>query len=57
MTKEEKKKKLLDILDEMIKTYESLPQSAMIAPVTNYDLVSVLLLVSEFFRVDCNEES
>ena len=57
MTKEEKKKKLLDILDEMIKTYENLPQGAMLTPVTNYDLVSVLLLVSALFRADCNEES
>lgn len=52
MSKEEKKKKLVDILEEMIKTYENLPQSAMISPVTNYDLVSILILMKAFFNLE-----
>lgn len=57
MSDKEKRKKLLDILDEMLKTYENLPQSAMIAPTTHYDLQSVLLLISALFRADCKEDS
>jgi hypothetical protein len=46
------KKELLEVLDEMVKSYESLPQAAMTQPITHYDLVSVLLLVSSLFRAD-----
>ena len=44
------KKELLDILDEMIKSFERLPQEAMSAPITHYDLLSSLLLISSIFR-------
>src|SRR6188508_2646021 len=40
----------LRMLDEMIKTYENLPQNALNAPITGYDLLSVLLLVSSLLR-------
>jgi len=46
-----KKAQLLQILDEMIKTYEELPQNAMIMPVTHYDHTSLLLLIRELFKV------
>jgi len=35
----------LKMLDEMIKSYETLPKHAIEAPITGYDLVPVLLLV------------
>lgn len=41
MTREDK----LKMLDEMIKSYETLPKHAIEAPITGYDLVSLLLLV------------
>jgi hypothetical protein len=42
----------LDMLDEMIRSYERLPQSAMSQPVSNYDLISSLLLLSSILRSD-----
>ena len=44
------KNELLGMLDEMVKSYERLPQSAMTSPITHYDLLSVLLLVSSLFK-------
>jgi hypothetical protein len=44
------KKEMLDMLDEMIKSYENLPQHAMLSPVTHADFVSLLLLLSSIFR-------
>lgn len=40
----------LKLLDEMIKTYENLPPNALNAPITGYDLLSSLLLVSSILR-------
>lgn len=40
----------LKMLDEMIKSYENLPQNALNAPITGYDLLSALLLVSSILR-------
>ncbi|HKX20463.1 MAG TPA: hypothetical protein VJM74_02205 [Nitrososphaeraceae archaeon] len=44
------KDELLKMLDEMIKSYERLPNQAMLQPVSNYDLASALLLISSIFR-------
>lgn len=44
------KKELLEMFDEMIKTYEALPSNAMTSPVTHYDVLSVLLVVSALFK-------
>lgn len=44
------RQELLEMLDEMIKSYDRLPQGAMIAPVTQADLLSVLMLMSALFR-------
>lgn len=44
------RKEVIEMIDEMIKTYEGLPQNAMTSPVTHYDLLSVLLLVSALFK-------
>lgn len=46
------REQLLEMLDEMIKSYDRLPQGAMIAPVTQADLLSVLLLFSALFASD-----
>ncbi len=43
---------LIDMLDEMVKTYEALPQNAMTSPVTHYDVLSVLLVVSALFKAE-----
>ena len=48
-TEKPSREEKLKMLDEMIKSYESLPQSAMTSPVTAYDLVSALLLVRSLF--------
>ncbi len=44
------KKELLDMLSEMIKNIENLPQNAMSTPISHYDLLSALLLVSAILR-------
>lgn len=44
------KDRMLEMLEEMIKSYESLPENAKRSPVTHYDLISVLLLFSSIFR-------
>lgn len=52
-----KKEDLLNILEEMIKTYENLPQSAMMQPITHYDHTSLLLLMLELFKASDISES
>lgn len=44
------KEELISMLEEMAKSYENLPQHAMLNPVTNYDLASSLLLISQVFK-------
>ncbi|HUX79861.1 MAG TPA: hypothetical protein VMW10_08990 [Alphaproteobacteria bacterium] len=44
------KKELLNMLDEMIKNIENLPQDAMLAPINHYDYCSSLLLLSSILR-------
>jgi hypothetical protein len=46
------KKELLDMLSEMIKNIENLPPNAMSTPITHYDLLSALLLVSAVLRAE-----
>ena len=46
------KQELLDMLDEMRKNIENLPDHAMTAPITHYDFASLLLLVSSIFRAE-----
>lgn len=45
-TREEK----LEMLDNMIKSFENLPQHALLTPATQADLYSVLLLFSSILR-------
>ena len=46
------KEELLDMLSEMIKNIEKLPQNAMSTPISHYDLLSALLLVSAILRAE-----
>ncbi len=39
----------LQALSEMISSYEHLPQDAMMTPATNYDVLSVLLVLKSLF--------
>lgn len=41
---------MLKMLNEMIKNYEGLPDNAKGQPVTHYDMLSVLLLLSSILR-------
>jgi len=50
MSEISKKAQLLDILEEMIKTYEGLPEHAKSSPVTHYDHISLLLILRELFK-------
>ncbi len=44
------REELLQMLDEMIKSYENLPQHAMLAPITHSDFCSSLMLLLGIFR-------
>lgn len=46
------KKDLSDMLEEMIKNIDKLPQHAMTAPITHIDHYSLLLLLSAWFKSD-----
>jgi len=46
------KQDLLEMLDEMIKNIEGLPPGAMLTPITHYDHVSLLILLSALLKAD-----
>src|SRR5260221_11915794 len=46
------KKEMLDMLDEMIKNIENLPQHAMLLPITHADHCSLLILLSAILRAE-----
>lgn len=46
----QKKEMLIAMLDEMIKNVEGLPSEAMLAPVTHYDYLSLMLLLSSILK-------
>ncbi len=51
------RKELLDMLSEMIKNIENLPQHVMSNPITHYDFCSLLILISALFRtVSCKDD-
>lgn len=47
-----KRKEILDMLLNMIVDLERLPQHAMSAPITHYDWMSLLLLLSAIFKAE-----
>lgn len=56
-TEKPSKKEMLSMLKDMITSIESLPSNAMSQPITHYDYLSLLLLISAILSSDCNEES
>lgn len=46
------KKQLIDMLDDMRKGIEDLPQGAMSTPINHYDFCSLMLLISSILRAD-----
>lgn len=44
------KDQLISMLDDLIKSYDNLPQQAILAPVNHSDILSVLMLVSSLFK-------
>jgi len=46
------KKELLKTLEEMVKTFNELPQEAMMAPITHYDFSSLLSVLLILFSDD-----
>lgn len=49
------KKDRIDMLDSMIKNFESLPQHVMTSPVNHYDLYSFMLLTLDILKSECKE--
>lgn len=49
------RKEVLEAIDNLLESYENLPAGAMITPATQYDIQSVLLLLSASLRLDCND--
>jgi len=47
-----KRDELLEIMDEMVKRVQELPQHAALAPITQADFASLLMLLSSIFRAD-----
>jgi len=45
------KKEMISMLKDMIKSYENLPQHAMMLPINHYDFSSALLLISEILAL------
>lgn len=50
--KKPSRKELLDMLDNMIESIDSLPNNAMTTPINHYDFSSALILVSSILRAD-----
>lgn len=51
------KEQIIFSIDQLLSTIEGLPQNAMTAPTTHYDLLSVLLLLKAICLLDCKAES
>lgn len=46
------RKEMIDMLDEMVKNIERLPEAAMSSPITHYDQVSLIMLLSSILRAE-----
>lgn len=52
------KEELLDMLDEMVKNVEALPDHAKLTPINHYDFCSSLMLLSALFRCfSCKDDT
>ena len=52
LSKEDKRKLLIEELDRMIENIDNLPAHAKILPINHYDFGSLLILLSAIFRAD-----
>jgi len=50
--KKPSKKELLEMIDEMIKSFERLPQHALLTPINHSDFISLLMLLASIFRAE-----
>lgn len=48
----ESKSDLLKVVDDLVKTIENLPAKALNSPITHYDYLSLLMLLSKVLRLD-----
>lgn len=55
--KEHTKEELIEMLDNMIRSFENLPQSAMLTPITYYDHVSLMMLLSTILKTKDENEN
>lgn len=55
--KKPSKSELVDMLKEMIKNIEKLPEYAMGTPITHYDFSSLLILLLALFSDDCSSDN
>lgn len=46
---------LISMIDEMVANVERLPNQAMLTPITHYDYMSLLLLLSSIFKAEDRE--
>ncbi len=51
------KKDIIYAIDEMIKNIEKLPPQVLSEPISHYDFVSLLWLLSTKFRLDCKDNN
>jgi hypothetical protein len=51
------KEELIYTLDSMRANIENLPPHVMQSPISHYDFVSLLMVLSAIFRLDCNDKS
>ncbi len=51
------KKKILDSIEHIISTIEGLPSHAMSTPITHYDYVSLLFILSSMLKLDSKDDS
>lgn len=51
------KKDILYTIEEMVKNIEKLPPQVMSDPISHYDFVSLLWLLSSYLRLDCKDSN
>jgi hypothetical protein len=51
------KKDLINMLDDMIKSIDNLPEHAKLLSINNYDFASLLILLSALFKADRDNDN
>lgn len=52
-----RKNEVVDMFNDIVETFENLPPQALNTYVTHYDLLSVMLVLAEFFKEDCKDDN